>query len=135
MDNYRKRALRCGSTMLGLLFTGALFLVVGLWPMTLVCTYLTVLTGWTAWRSSLKAKRRKMEIEWWARAKKGIEQEPLNPCCLEFDETGYLHDEAFCTRYRYKRPKPLTRQERIEIDEAWAEIVAHLKDQDFGENS
>lgn len=135
MDGHRKRALRCFSLAPGLIVAGVFFVVAGLWPLSVVCLYLATFAWWVGWRSNAKARRMQLEREWWAKAKQGIEQEPLTPCCMEFDDTGFLHDEPHCTRYRYGRPRPITREELIEIDKSWVQIIAHLEDPEYGEEA
>lgn len=135
MASHQKNALRDFSASLGCVVVSVLFMVAGLWPLSIVTLYLATFLLWSGWRQKGKADRREAEIEWWARAKKGIEQDPLNPCCLQFDETGYLHDEAVCTRYRYRRPRPITREERMEIDREWQQIISRLRDPEYGEEA
>jgi hypothetical protein len=135
VDGHRKRALRCFSFALGSVVTGVLFVAAGLWPLSLVSLYAATLSWWIGCRSNGKARRMQLEREWWIRAKRGIEQPPLTPCCMEFEDTGFLHDEPHCTRYRYGRPRPITREELTEINLAWAEIIAHLEDPEYGEEA
>lgn len=135
MAGHRENALRDFSVALGCILAGVFFLVTGLWFLSIVALYLAALMCWSGWHQKAKARRREAEIAWWARARKGVEQEPLHPCCLQFDDTGYLHDESVCTRYRYKRPRPITRQERMEIDREWERIVSRLRDPGYGEEA
>lgn len=135
MASHQKNAFRDFSASLGCVAVSVLFVVAGLWPLSLISLYVATFLLWSGWRQKAKAERREAEIEWWARAKKGIEQDPLNPCCLQFDDTGYLHDEAVCTRYRYRRPRQITREERMEIDREWQQIISRLRDPEYGEEA
>ncbi|MGH8967236.1 MAG: hypothetical protein ACRDXB_18170 [Actinomycetes bacterium] len=135
MASHQTNALRDFSASLGCVAVSVLFVVAGLWPLSLISLYVATLLLWSGWRQKAKAERREAEIEWWARAKKGIEQDPLNPCCLQFDDTGHLHDETVCTRYRYRRPRQITREERIEIDREWQQIISRLHDPEYGEEA
>lgn len=114
---------------------GVLFSAISAWFMAFVTLYAATFLAWRGWRIRAKGIRLELENEWWSRAREGVEQEPLDPCCVLFGDNGYRHDEATCTRYRYKKPKPITREERIDIDKAWNEIIAHLEDPEYGEEA
>lgn len=132
---HQKKALRRISAALGCAFVGVFFAVAALWMLSFLSLYCASFLGWSGLRHRWKGKRLKLESEWWARAKNGIEQDPLDPCCMRFGNTGHVHDEANCTRYRYKKPKPIDREERIEIEKAWIEIISHLHDPEYGEEA
>jgi hypothetical protein len=135
MASHQKNAFRDFSASLVCVAVSTLFVVTGLWPLSIVSLYLATFFLWSGWRQKAKAERREAEIEWWMRARRGIDQDPLNPCCLQFGDTGYLHNDAACTRYRYRRPRPITREERMEIDREWEQIVSRLRDPEYGEEA
>lgn len=103
--------------------------------MAFMSLYAAALLAWQGWHIRAKGIRLELERQWWGRARTGVEQEPLDPCCTLFGENGYRHDEASCTRYRYGKPRPITREELIDIDKAWNEIIAHLEDPEYGEEA
>lgn len=135
MASHERNALKDFSFALGCVAVGVLFIVAGLWPFSIAALYVATFLVWSGYRQKMKAERQRAESEWWARAAKGIEQEPLHPCCLKFDDTGHVHDESVCTRHRYGRPKPITREERMEIDREWQQIISRLRDPEYGEEA
>lgn len=135
MNHHTKRALSHFLWALGCLLPCVFFGMIEWWFLSIVSLYLAFILLWSGWRSLGKGKRATLEQEWWARAREGVEQAPLSPCCTHYDETGFQHDEPHCTRYRYPPPKPISREERQEIDRAWSEIIAHLPDPECGEET
>lgn len=112
-----------------------LLAVASAWFLAFIFLYMATFLTWSGWRSRRKGLRLQAEVDWWSKAKDGEEQDPLDPCCVRFGETGIRHDEMKCTRYRYKRPKPITREERLEIDRQWNEIIARFDDSEHGEEA
>ena len=135
MANHQRKALRRTSSALGCVLVSVFFAVVALWPLSFLSLYCAAHLGWSGLIHRRKGARAVLEREWWIKAKNGVEQDPLDPCCVEFGNTGHVHNEERCTRYRYGRPKPITREERIDIDRAWEEIISHLRDPEYGEET
>jgi hypothetical protein len=129
VTGHQKKALVRFCSALGCVAVGVFFGAVSLWLMSFLALYSATFFLWSGFRNLKRHERIRREVEWWRRAKDGVEQDPLNPCCVEFGETGFLHDEQKCTRYRYGRPRPISKEEREEIDKAWSEIIAHFYDQ------
>jgi hypothetical protein len=116
------------SVLLGIFLT-----VTPLWLASVPMFYAA--TFWV-WRGALcrsEETRRKHEAQWWRRAKTGVTQKPLHPCCLKYEETGFLHDDIRCTRYLNRKPHPKSPEERAEIDPVWKEMISHLRDPEHGE--
>jgi len=133
MSGHRKKALSRFSSALGCVLVGVFFAVASLWLLSFLSLYCASFLVWSGFCFRRKAIRAELEEQWWIDAKNGAEQDPLDPCCMEFGNTGYVHDELKCTRYRYGRPRPITREELLKIDEAWNDIVSRLRDPEYGE--
>lgn len=135
MASYRGRAAIRFCCAAACTAIGVLFAVASVWFMSFVALYSASFLIWRGFRIHGKGIRLERERVWWSKAKKGVEQDPLDPCCTPFGETGFRHDEPSCTRYRYLRPKPITREERLEIDRKWNEIISHMSDPEYGEEA
>lgn len=133
--NYEKKALGRFSLALGCVVTGVFFAVAALWLFSFLSLYCASFLTWRGWVNRKKGIRFRLEGEWWKKAKDGVEQDPFDPCCLKFGSTGHVHEEERCTRYRYERPKPITKDELARIEEAWNEIISHLRDPEYGEEA
>jgi hypothetical protein len=94
------------------------------WSGALISCHVAATSFWCARVQRRKARRLAEEAEWWRRTKLGIQQSPLDPCCLRFDATSLWHDEARCTGGRL--PEVWVEQERI--DGEWKTLVASLGD-------
>lgn len=125
MKIMKNRYLGCPS-MGGALFM-ALAVVVAFtpyWPASFVFFYAAVLALGCSKHERRKRMRREAERRWWIRQKRGVRQAPLSPCCLRYDETGFLHD-LLCTRDR-SGELPV-QQEQFDIE--WNSLlVAELGD-------
>lgn len=133
MTQYQKKAWIRFSGSAASLTVGVLL---GSWGAFSICLlFLNIATFllWRGWGARREGIRIQAEIEWWKKAKNGVEQESLSPCCLLFGETLYQHDEARCTRRKYPMPRVISREELAEIDAAWAEIISHMDDPEYGE--
>lgn len=96
------------------------------WIAAAVAAYMAVLLL-DRWRLHRRRfLRTREEFEWWRRAKLGIRQSPLDPCCLHLEETGSLHDEKRCTA------GPVARLwvDHDYLESRWGELVAELGDLD-----
>jgi hypothetical protein len=135
MNHHTRKALSHFLWSIGCMILGVFFGIFAWWFMAVVSLYCALILIWSGWRSLGRSRRARLEEEWWRRARAGVEQAPLVPCCTEYGETGRGHDESHCTRYRYRPPKPISREERMEIDRVWSEIIANLPDPEYGEEA
>lgn len=107
---------------------GSALLLTPLWPVSLILIYLASLLFWRGSVRRQRDLRLKQEAEWWRRARMGVEQPPLDPCCLPFDENGATHDEPHCTRSRSTGNRVISREENERVERIWKEIVDHYED-------
>lgn len=114
---------------------GVLLAAASSWFLSLVFLYGACFLLWQGWCLRKKGLRFEAERNWWGKAKQGVQQNPLTPCCTLFGDTEFRHDESNCTRYRYPQSRPITREERLEIDRQWDEIISHMNDPEYGEEA
>ncbi len=108
------------------------------WESFLPCIlalYAATFLLWRGWKTRSEYLRFQQEVEWWKNAKNGIEQDPLDPCCVLFGKTSLKHEEEYCTRRRYPKPRIISKEELAEIDRVWKEIVSHMDDPEYGEEA
>lgn len=100
-----------------------------------ICLHAASFCVWRGFRSRSEILRTAEEVEWWKNAKNGVEQDPLDPCCVLYGKTSLEHEEDHCTRRRYPKPRIITAEELVEIDRAWNEIISHMDDPEYGEET
>lgn len=132
MQRFRRRMwilLSCAlpSALLGLFTTAT-----PVWPLGFFLLYLSGLTAWRGLRARRRYLRAKREVEWWKQARRGVPQEPLDPCCMRFAEHG-LHATGNCTRNGMTRGR--IRLSREDVEHAWKDIVADLENMEHGEGT
>lgn len=132
-NKYTKKTLLYFSASLGFTVLGILVAVWGLLLLSVIALYVATFLLLRGLKFRARGRRIKEEAEWWKRARSGVEQDPLYPCCVLFGKTLVHHAEEYCTRRRYPKPRIITKEELVEIDRKWKEIIEHLDDPEYGE--
>lgn len=113
--------LSCG---IAFTFLAVMLAATTTWPGVFIACYIALLSFWCSRAQARKGRRLEEEAEWWRRTRLGVRQPPLSPCCMRFDETGILHDQARCTAGRI----PELWFEPSCVDVRWQELIADLGD-------
>lgn len=135
MNAYVRKTWLYFLSSLGCTGAGVLVASWGAFLPAIVLLYLSGFLFWRGWKIRSDCFRFQEEVEWWRNAKNGIEQDPLDPCCVLYGKTYLRHEEAYCTRRRYPKPRVISREELEKIDKAWEEIIFHLENPEFGEEA
>jgi hypothetical protein len=135
MNRYVKKTWICFISSLACLGAGVLLASWGAFLVSIVSLYLATFLLWRGWKTRSEYLRFLEEVQWWRNAKNGIEQDSLDPCCVLFGKTSLRHEEEYCTRRRFPKPRIISKGELEEIDRAWKEIIAHMDDPECGEEA
>lgn len=128
MEKEGRRAFRMFLMSLGFVILGVFFIATPSWPLGIMSLYAATFCFWQGFVSKGRMARIHAENEWWRLAERGVKLRPLHPCCVEYDKTGFLHEEPRCTRDRARdrKPQPRTPEDWARIDKVWAEMIEHF---------
>lgn len=135
MNRYVKKAWLCFISSLACLTAGVLLSFLEVFSFSILALYGGTFLMWRGWKTRSEYLRHLEEVEWWRNAKNGVEQDSLDPCCVLFGKTSMKHEEEYCTRRRYPKPRIISKDELVDIDRAWKEIIAHMDDPEHGEEA
>lgn len=125
MEKESRRSARMFLMSLGFTALGVFFIATPSWYLSILFLYSATFCLWQGFVSKGRLARLHAEDDWWRLTERGVKLGPLSPCCIEYDKTGFLHEEPRCTRDRGRdrKPAPRTPEDWAKINETWNEMI------------